>query len=75
MELNKLMLQTTYKALILMKPEPPLSGLLVKIELECTLIPSILLLTVQLISELQSDSLSSQCRLFGGLKLDNYVQP
>jgi hypothetical protein len=61
MELNKIMLLTTYKALVFMKPEPPLRAVLVKIELVCTLIPSILLLTVQLISQLQADSLSSQC--------------
>jgi hypothetical protein len=65
---------TTYKALILVKPEPTSRAVLVKIELVGALIPSILLLTVQLISQLQADSFSSQGRLFGGPKSDDYVQ-
>jgi hypothetical protein len=66
---------TTYKALVLVKPEPPSLALLVKIELVGALIPSIFLLTVQLISQLQADSLPSQGRLFGCPKFDDYVQP
>mgnify|MGYP006940263093 CR=1 FL=1 len=64
---------TTYKALILVKPEPTSRAVLVKIELVVALIPSILLLTVQLISQLQADSLPSQGRLFRGPKFNDYV--
>lgn len=66
---------TTYKALILVKPEPPSHAVLVKIELVGALIPSILLLRVQLISQLQADSLPCQGRLFWGPEFDDYVQP
>jgi hypothetical protein len=64
---------TTYKALILVKPEPTSRAVLVKIELVVALIPSILLLTVQLISQLQADSLPSIGRLFRGPKFNDYV--